>query len=139
MAATPSSSRSRRRPTIVPDLLRRFAPWIALAILVAILLLAGPAGCRKLHREAARARLGEAQATAASRSGEDAVATVGAAAAREQQSDAMTSDNEREIRDAQGADAPIDPAVRNAGLGGLCRRSAYRDDQRCRLRRAAAR
>jgi hypothetical protein len=124
---------------IVSDLLRRFAPWIALAAVAALVLLGGPAACRKLHGEAARARLGEAQASAAGRSGEDAVATVGAAAARERRSDTMTSDNEREIRNAPGADASIDPAVRDAGLGGLCRRPAYRDDQRCRLRRAAAR
>jgi hypothetical protein len=124
---------------IVPDLLRRLAPWIALAALVLILALAGPAACRKLHGEAVRARLGEAQAESAGRSGQDAVARVGAAARREQQSDELTTLNQLEIRNAQGADAPVDPAVRDAGLGGLCRRAAYRDDQRCRLRRAASR
>lgn len=124
---------------IVPDLLRRVAPWIALAALILFLAFAGPAACRKLHGEAARARLGEAQADAAGRSGQDAVATVGAAARREQQSDALTTSNDREIRNAQGADAPVNPAVRDAGLGGLCRRAAYHDDERCRLRRAAPR
>jgi len=124
--------------TIVLEYLKRFAPWITIATIGLLLALAGPAMCRKINAESARARLGEASATAASRNGEDAVATVAAAARREQQSDALTRDNEREIRHAQGADLAVDPAVRDAGLGGLCRRPAYRDDQRCRLRGAAA-
>ena len=124
---------------IVLEFVRRFAPWIMIAMIALLIALAGPAACRKLNSESARARLGEESARAASRNGEDAVATVGAAARREQQSDALTRDNEREIRDAQGADARLDPAVRDAGLGGLCRRPAYRDDQRCRLRRIAPR
>ncbi|MEO5578306.1 MAG: hypothetical protein ABIR25_04550 [Sphingomicrobium sp.] len=124
---------------IALEFARRAAPWILIATIALLIALAGPAACRKLNSEAARARLGEASARAASRNGEDAVATVGVAARREQQSDALTRTNEKEIRDAQGADAVLDPAVRNAGLGGLCRRPAYRDDQRCRLRRAAAR
>ncbi len=122
---------------ILADLARRFAAWIALAGLILLIALAGPATCHKLHREQARARLGEEQARAASRSGEDAVATVGAAARREQVSDQMTRDNEMEIHHAKGAEMPIDPAVRDAGLGGLCRRPAYRDNERCRLRRPA--
>ncbi len=118
---------------------RRIAPWIMVAMIGLVLALAGPAACRKINNEAARARLAEASATAASRNGEDAVATVGAAARREQQSEQLTQSNEKEIRNAQGADMPVDPAVRDAGLGGLCRRPAYRDDERCRLRRAAPR
>ncbi len=124
---------------ILAEFARRFAPWIAFAIFALLLALAGPAACRKMSGEAARARLGEASAKAASRNGEDAVATVGSAARREQQSDQLTQSNEREIRNAQGADARLDPAVRDAGLGGLCRRPAYRDDERCRMRRDAAR
>jgi len=124
---------------IVLEYARRFAPWIAFAIFAVLLALAGPAACRKLNNAEARARLGEESARAASRNGEDAVATVGAAAHREQQSDALTRDNEKEIRDAQGADDRLDPAVRDAGLGSLCRRPAYRDLERCRMRRAAAR
>ncbi len=123
---------------ILADLARRFAPWIALAMLVLIVALVGPATCRKLGQEQARARLGEETARSAGRSGQDAVATVGAAARREAEAAELTRTNELEIRNAQGADAPVDPAVRDAGLGGLCRRPAYRDHERCRLRRAAA-
>jgi len=120
-------------------LARRFAPWIMIAMIGLVILVIAPAACRKMSNEAARARLGEASAKAASRNGEDAVATVGAAARREQQSDALSRTNEKEIRNAQGADSAVDPAVRDAGLAGLCRRPAYRDDERCRLRRAATR
>jgi hypothetical protein len=124
---------------IVIELARRFAPWIMIAMIGLAVAFAGPAACRRINAEAARARLGEATAKAASSNGEDAVATVGAAARREQQSDLLTQANEKEIRDAQGADALVDPAVRDAGLGGLCRRAAYRDHERCRLRDAAPR
>ena len=124
---------------ILAEFARRFAPWVALAVIALLVALLGPAACRKLNAEAARARLGQEQVHAATKNGADAIATVGAAAAREQQSDQLTRDNDKEIRDAQGADAPIDPAVRDAGLGGLCRRAAYRDSERCRMRRAAAR
>ena len=123
---------------ILADLARRFAPWVALAMLVLIVALVGPSTCRKLAHEAARARLGEETARSAGASGQDAVATVGAAARREAGSADLTRTNELEIRNAQGADVPVDPAVRDAGLGGLCRRPAYRDTERCRLRRAAA-
>ncbi len=124
---------------IVRRLLIRFAPWIALGVLVLVIVLAGPAACRKLYSEQARARLGEEQARAANRNGEDAVATVGAAAKREQQSDQMGDTHERAIRSAQGAGTPVDPAVRDVGLGSLCQRAAYRDSEQCRMRRPAAR
>ena len=124
---------------ILAELARRFAPWIALGVLVLVIALAGPAACRKLHNEQARVRLGEEQARAASKNGEDAVATVGAASKREQQTDQMSEDHEKQIRNAQGADAPVDPVVRDVGLGSLCERAAYRDSERCRLRGAAAR
>ena len=123
---------------IILELARRFAPWIALGALILLLLVAGPAACRKLHTDQARARLGEEQARAASNSGADAVATVAAAGHREQQSDGITTINDEEIRHAQGANAPIDPAVRDAGLGSLCRRVAYRDSEQCRMRKPAA-
>ena len=124
--------------TLVLEFARRFAPWVMIAMFGLLIALVGPAMCRKINHESARARLGEEAAKASSKSGEDAVATVGAAARREAQSSDLTRTNEQEIRNAQGADVRLDPAVRDAGLGGLCRRAAYRDDERCRLRRIAA-
>ena len=126
-------------PIILAEFARRFAPWIAIAVMVVVMAIAGPAACRKLETQHARARIGEEQARAASKNGEDAVATVGAAARREQASEHMGEDHEREIRDTPGAGAPVAVAVRDVGLGSLCGRAAYCDDERCRMRRAAAR
>lgn len=82
----------------------------------------------------AEARLGKNQAEAASQSGSDAVNTVGKAGEREAESDALTRDNERSIRDAEGSDAKVATPARDAGLAALCRRAAYHDDPRCRVR-----
>lgn len=79
----------------------------------------------------AEARLGKNQTEAAQQSGEDAVNTVGAAGEREAGIDETTRTNEREIRNAEGADAPVAGGVRDAGLRSLCRRASYRNDPRC--------
>lgn len=79
----------------------------------------------------AEARLSRNQAEAALESGTDAVNTVGAAAARETAAADLTRENERMIRDAEGSDAPITAAARDAGLDALCKRAAYRDSLRC--------
>ena len=79
----------------------------------------------------AEASLGRNQAEAAQASGRDAANAVGAASDRESGIDATTRSNEKEIRDAQGANASVDPAVRDAGLRSLCRRASYRRDPKC--------
>ena len=45
--------------------------------------------------------------------------------------DTITRENDHAIRTAPGADAPVDPALRDTGLAGLCRRAAYRGDPKC--------
>ncbi len=82
----------------------------------------------------AEAKLGRNQAEAAAASGSDAVNAVGEAGKREADSDALTRDNERSIRDAEGSDAKIATPARDAGLAALCRRAAYRDSPACRMR-----
>lgn len=79
----------------------------------------------------AEARLSRNQAEAAAQSGADAVNTVGRAGEREAADDALTRDNERNIRNAEGADARVGEAVNDAGVQALCRRAAYRDSLRC--------
>jgi uncharacterized protein HemX len=86
---------------------------------------------RHARTAATESRLQQNQGTAAVESAKDAIATQGAAAARETASEALTAANEKEIRNAKGSDAAVDPAVRDAGLAGLCRRAAYRGDKRC--------
>lgn len=125
--------------TIALELARRFAPWIAIALLTAIILIAGPRTCAKAERQRAEIRVGQEQGKAATASGRDAVVTTGAAAQRERASDELSTTNQRRIDHAQGADVAVGAAVHDAGIDGLCRRAAYRDSERCRLRRAAAR
>jgi hypothetical protein len=79
----------------------------------------------------AEARLGRNQATAAQESGSDAVNTVGAAGDREAASNDLTRSNDRDIRNAPGAAAPVSAEARSAGLSALCKRAAYKDDPRC--------
>lgn len=79
----------------------------------------------------AEAKLAGNQVEAVQRNAEDAIGTVGAAGNRETAVDATTRSNEKEIRDAQGADAPVDPVVRDAGFASLCRRASYRRDPKC--------
>lgn len=71
------------------------------------------------------------QADAALKSGADAARTVGKTAGAEAATDSITRENERAIRNAPGADAPVDPALHGAGLRGLCRYAAYRGKPEC--------
>ncbi|SMF70476.1 hypothetical protein [Allosphingosinicella indica] len=108
---------------------------LILAAAAGIILLAAVLHYRgRAREEAAAAKLGSDRAAAAQASAGDAVNSVAGAAQREAASDALTRSNEKEIRDAKGADVAVDPAVRDAGLDGLCRRAAYRDSERCRMR-----
>jgi hypothetical protein len=84
-----------------------------------------------------KARLSTNQTEAALESGADAVETVGAVGAGAVHIDVITRENERAIREAPGADAPVDPAVHAAGLASLCRRAAYRERPECLLDPAA--
>lgn len=118
--------------------LGRLALAAMLIALVAALLLAGPTACRRLRSLDAERRLAATQAGALRQSTADAVATVDAAGRRERETADLDRQNQREIHDASGANAAIDPAVHRAGLRGLCRRAAYRDGERCRLLGPAA-
>lgn len=79
----------------------------------------------------AEARLGRNTTEAAQQSGGDAVKTVGEAGKRDQAADNLTRSNADDISNAKGADAPIDPAARDAGLRSLCKRRAYSREPKC--------
>lgn len=79
----------------------------------------------------AQARVDASQGKAKDDSGKDAVATVAASGAREAAIAEVTRANETEIRNAKGADAGVDPAVRDAGLRSLCRRASAQNDPKC--------
>jgi hypothetical protein len=121
------------------EFFRRWWPWMALASAALALLLAGPAACKRAARLAAEQRVATEQQRSAASSARDAIETIGTSNLRERQSDELSTENEREIHNAKGANQPVDPAVARAGLDSLCRRAVYRDSERCRLRRAASR
>jgi hypothetical protein len=112
-----------------------------IAIAVGVILLVVAVGftvrsCDSRHNKAAQSRLERAQGDARANSAADAVSTVAASGEAAAASEAQTRANEKDIRDAEGSTAPVNPAVRDAGLRALCVRAAYRDSERCRLFRA---
>lgn len=76
-------------------------------------------------------RLATGQAGAALASGQDASNVVGNRMDADAAEDTTTRENDHAIRTAPGANAPVDPALRDAALRGLCRRAAYRDNPKC--------
>lgn len=103
--------------------------WVAVALLAIALL--GTAKCAYDQRAKTEVKLAKGQAGAAVASGSDAVETLGNQQAAEVAADAITKENGDAIRNAQGADAPVNPAVRDAGFASLCRRAAYHSNPKC--------
>jgi flagellar biosynthesis/type III secretory pathway M-ring protein FliF/YscJ len=89
--------------------------------------------CDKRRSQAAQGRVERSQAEASSNSAKDAINAVGAANGRETASEDLTRSNEKDIRNAEGSNAAVNPAARDAGLRALCLRPAYRDSERCKL------
>ncbi len=118
-------------PFTMPPL--RTLALIAGIVLLAIAAWAIPSCLAKQRNAASQARVDRAQATATVESARDASATQSTVNANEVASEALGRSNERSIRDAQGSDAAVSPASRDAGLLALCRRKAYRDSEQCRL------
>jgi uncharacterized protein HemX len=106
---------------------------ILLAVVVIGLVWFGLAQWQKARTAATESRLQQAQSGATVESAKDAIATQGAAAARETASEDLSRNNEKDIRNAEGSADPVKPAARDAGLRAVCRRAAYRDSERCRL------
>jgi hypothetical protein len=93
----------------------------------------GVRSCDNHKQEAAQGRVDRGQAGAASNSAADAVNTVTGVWSNAAASEELTRQNEKEIRNAEGANDPVNPAARDAGLRSLCRRPAYRDNPKCRM------
>lgn len=116
----------------MPDLTKAGARAIMFALAALFVLAVIIGGYNAITaKPKAEARLGRNTTEAASASGRDAVNTVGAAGEREAAADAVTRSNDKDIRNAQGADAAVADPARDAGLRGLCKRQAYRSDPRC--------
>lgn len=104
---------------------------VVVAAVLAAAILFGISQCQNAGREADRADLSADQAEAGSESAKDAIGTVGAVSDRNTASDQTTAENADAIRNAPGADSPVDPRAHDAGLRGLCRRAAYRGKPEC--------
>lgn len=122
---------------MIPALLvKRFGETgakIALGIAVFVLIVGGYFTVRQFFLGSVKTeiKLDKEQGKAAATSGKDAVDTLGNTMANEQAADLITRENQDAIRNAQGAGAPVDPSLRDAGIASLCRRAAYRRDPRC--------
>lgn len=90
--------------------------------------------CDSRHSEAAQTRVERSQGEAQSNSAADAIGTVARSGEAEAASENLTRSNEQQIRAAPGANDKVNPAVRDAGIAALCRREAYRNDPRCRVK-----
>lgn len=95
--------------------------------------------CDARHSRAAQERVAHSQAEAQQQSAEEAINTVAAAGQREAESEALSRSNEKDIRNAEGSDAAVNPAARDAGIRALCLRNAYRNDPRCRVQQPHSR
>lgn len=123
----------------MPSMTRSLALLLAVIALAVLILLFGPAACNKFRSMADQSRIERSQSQAAQNSAADAIGTVSNAGEREAASEDLTRSNEREIRNAPGANDPVNPAARDAGLRALCLRNAYRDQPKCRVFSAPAR
>lgn len=107
---------------------RALAALVLLALLAALFV---QRSCSTARSATAAAKLATGQAGAAIASGHDAADTIGNRMAGDAAGEAITRENDDAIRNARGADAPVDPAASAAGLRSLCRRAAYRGDPQC--------
>ncbi len=118
------------------DILRKAALPIIGAIILIGLIMISFSQCSKARVAGAETRVATKQGEATSANGSDAIATVGAAQRRDETISTITEENDRAIKSAPGADAPVDPAVAAAGRRGLCRYAANRGKPEC-VQRAA--
>lgn len=116
----------------MPTLSTRLVAMIVGAVLIVGLLVFGVKQCEQRQNAASQGRVDASQAGAAQDSARDAINAVEASGERETASEALTRENEANIRAAEGAAAPVNPAVRDAGIAALCQRKAYANDPRCR-------
>ncbi len=115
------------------------ATWVgkAVAAAIAIVLIIGffmIRGCIQANQRAVHSNVDRGQAGAASNSAVDAISTQGNVSGNATASEATTARNREDIRNAQGADQRIDPAVRNAGFASLCKRAGFRATASGRVR-----
>lgn len=110
----------------------RYIIIVAGIVLLGLAIVLGVHSCDVRHNRAAQTRVDSAQGEAASNSAADAISTVARSGEAERASEDLTRTNEQQIRAAEGSNAAVNPAARDAGIAALCRRAAYRNDPRCK-------
>jgi hypothetical protein len=103
----------------------------AVALIVGLALLVH--SCDVRRSKDAQSRVNAGQAGAFQNSASDATSTIQNTANEAVSDEELTRKNERDIRNAKGSNAAVDPAARDAGLRALCLRRSYRDDPKCRV------
>lgn len=104
-----------------------------IGIMLAVALFFGVSQCQARKSQDAQSKVDKAQTGAVIESGMDASNVQAGIAVNDTAAADLGRQNEKEIRDAKGADAVIDPDAHAAGLRALCRRAAYRDRPACRV------
>lgn len=111
--------------------LMRNLAWVIGIGLIAFVVIALGSALLSGSRAKVESKLNANRADAAIATGQDAANSVAISDASAAAIDQITMENEREIRQAQGAAAPLDPDLHRAGLGGLCRYPTYRGAKEC--------
>lgn len=104
---------------------------IALGTVLLIVGLLWLRSCEDARTAKTATKLATGQAGAAIESGHDASGTIGNRMDADAAGDRLTQENRDAIKNAPGADAPVDPRLRDTALASLCRRAAYRSDPKC--------
>lgn len=124
-----------RRFGVTPNVARYAAYAVLGLVIMALAALAfSVPGCMRGRQRAAQARLDAAQTQAATNSASDAIATQGAVNGRTNASEDLTRTNAEDIRNAQGANDAVNPAVRDAGRASVCKRPSYKNSTFCTKR-----
>jgi hypothetical protein len=110
----------------------RYIIIVAGIVLLGLAIVLGVHSCDVRHNRAAQGRLEASQAQAAANSSADAINTVSRSGEAQAASEGQSRQAEQDIRAAEGANQAVNPAVRDAGLAALCRRTTYKDDPRCK-------
>ncbi len=110
-------------------MLKKPIAWLVVAILALLAIWWAYGAITGRYRT--EANLGRNQADAALESGKDAVGTVGTVGENASESDKITQENRDAIKSAPGANASVDPVLRDTGLASLCRRRSYSQRPEC--------
>lgn len=118
------------------------ARLIAIAVgIIALVVVVGLVvrSCDSGKQKAAQSRVDQSQGEAQRNSSADAINTVTGVGSNTSASEELTRQNERDIRNAEGANQRVGSGVDLAGRRSLCKRAAYRDDPKCRMFKPPAR